>query len=114
MAWVFYSLKPDWPDHATKRMKLVHQVLLKKYGFDELYNQVFAKGSQSLGHLLWKWVDQRTIDGILVNGTASLIGRASTILRRSQSGLVYHYAFVMIIGLVALLSWLLFSIADLR
>ena len=108
MAWVFYSLKPDWPDHATKRMKLVHQVLLKKYGFDELYNQVFAKGSQSLGHLLWKWVDQRTIDGILVNGTASLIGRASTILRRSQSGLVYHYAFVMIIGLVALLSWLLF------
>ena len=108
LAWIFYSLRPDWPDHLIQRMKPVHQVLLKKYGFDELYDQVFAKGSQSLGHLLWKWVDQRAIDGILVNGTASLIGRASTLFRRSQSGLVYHYAFVMIIGLVAILSWLLF------
>jgi len=57
--------------------------------------------------LLWQVGDVRLIDGILVNGTARLIGRLAGILRQLQTGYVYHYAFTMIIGLVLLSAWLL-------
>ena len=81
---------------------------MRKYGFDEFYQRVFADGATGLGHLLWEWGDRRLIDGWMVNGTASVVARSAGLVRRVQSGLVYHYAFAMIIGLVGLMSWILF------
>ena len=58
-----------------------------------------------MGHVLWKLGDVAIIDGLLVNGTAGRIGRAAGVLRRVQSGYLYHYAFAMIIGLLLLLTF---------
>ena len=59
------------------------------------------------GNFLWRIGDERVIDGVFVNGTANSIGRMAGVLRRVQSGYLYHYAFAMIIGLTAVLGWLL-------
>ncbi|MCP4829969.1 MAG: NADH-quinone oxidoreductase subunit L [Proteobacteria bacterium] len=108
VAWLFYCARPEWPGWVAKRLRVVVWVLEHKFGFDELYQRVFADGSRALGETLWRWGDRRLIDGLMVNGTAAVVVRASVLFRRVQSGLVYHYAFAMIIGLVGLMSWLLF------
>ena len=107
-AWVCYSLKPELPVKAAERWSALYGLLMRKYGFDEFYQRVFADGATGLGHLLWEWGDRRLIDGWMVNGTASVVARSAGLVRRIQSGLVYHYAFAMIIGLVGLMSWILF------
>jgi len=107
-AWVCYLWRPDLPGKMAGRWNGIYQVLLKKYGFDEFYQWAFADGARGLGHVLSEWGDRRLIDGWLVNGAARTVARTANLVRHVQSGLVYHYAFVMIIGLVALMSWLLF------
>ena len=107
-AWVFYIARPQWPGQFAKRFKTLYWILDRKYGFDSLYQRVFADGSVAVGRAFWEWGDRRLIDGVLVNGTASMVGRLATRLRQIQSGLVYHYAFAMIIGLVLFISWFLF------
>ncbi|HJL56060.1 MAG TPA: NADH-quinone oxidoreductase subunit L [Arenicellales bacterium] len=107
-AWVFYIARPQWPGQFTKRFKTLYWILDRKYGFDSLYQRIFADGSVAVGRAFWEWGDRRLIDGVLVNGTASMVGRLATRLRQIQSGLVYHYAFAMIIGLVLFISWFLF------
>ncbi|MDE0978062.1 MAG: proton-conducting transporter membrane subunit, partial [Arenicellales bacterium] len=107
-AWVFYIARPQWPGQFAKRFKTLYWILDRKYGFDSLYQRVFADGSVAVGRAFWEWGDRRLIDGVLVNGTASMVGRLATRLRQIQSGLVYHYAFAMIIGLVLFISWLVF------
>ena len=107
-AWVFYIARPEWPGQFAKRFKTLYWILDRKYGLDSLYQRVFADGSVAVGRAFWEWGDRRLIDGVLVNGTASMVGRLATRLRQIQSGLVYHYAFAMIIGLVLFISWFLF------
>ncbi len=107
-AWVFYVVRPQWPGQFAKRFKAVYWILDCKYGFDSLYQRIFADGSVAVGRAFWEWGDRRLIDGVLVNGTAATVGRIAAWLRQIQSGLVYHYAFAMIIGLVLFISWVLF------
>lgn len=85
----------------------MYALLVHKYYFDEIYAFLFAGGARGLGMLLWKVGDTAIIDGGLVNGSAEAVGWFSRILRRSQSGYLYHYAFAMIIGLCLLLGWLI-------
>ncbi len=109
LAWVFYSLRPDWPEAVANRLGGIHRLLLNKYGFDDFYQRVFADGSRTLGNMFWMSIDRKVIDGWLVNGSAAIVDRSSSLFRRLQSGFVYHYAFAMIIGLVGLTSWLFFA-----
>ena len=76
-------------------------ILERKYGFDDFNDWFFAGGARRLGSGLWKWGDKTVIDGIMVNGTARLIGWTAGVARRVQTGYVYHYAFTMIIGVFA-------------
>lgn len=108
LAWVFYIKSPQLPAQFSQRFQSVQKVLENKYGFDEFNEKVFASGARSLGSFLSRVSDSRIIDGLAVNGTARSIGRLSGVVRRIQSGYVYHYAFAMIIGLVSLMSWMLF------
>ena len=108
-AWLFCIYKPDWSDVLVKRFKWFHQLLSKKYYFDELYQTMFAKGSVSLGSRFWQWGDRTVIDGMLVNGSARTIGRIAGVMRKLQTGYLYQYAFGMIAGLVVFLGWLFFS-----
>ena len=104
-AWVLYCLKPRWPSKIASTFSPVYRILQRKYGFDELYQCVFMRGSRYLGEHLWRAGDVKLIDGIMVNGTANLVGRLAEIIRHLQSGYIYHYAFAMIIGLVVAMSW---------
>ena len=105
LAWVFYVRAPSLPSKVSQRLWRVYRILQKKYGFDEFYQWLFASGGVRLGQWLWKRADIALIDGLAVNGTANMIGWFSRILKRVQTGYVYHYAFVMIIGVVVFLSW---------
>jgi NADH-quinone oxidoreductase subunit L len=104
-AWYLYVIRPDVPGRIRQLAAPVYDVLDNKYYFDRFYQWFFAKGSCETGTLLWKYVDDGLIDGLLVNGTARLVGWVAAMIRRLQSGYLYHYAFAMIIGLLILLTW---------
>jgi NADH-quinone oxidoreductase subunit L len=105
LAWIFYVRAPSLPGNVSRRLSLVYRILNRKYGFDEFYQWLFASGGTRLGEWLWQRADVALIDELAVNGTANMIGWFSRILKRVQTGYVYHYAFVMIIGVVVFLSW---------
>jgi NADH-quinone oxidoreductase subunit L len=92
---------------VSSALSVLHRVLINKYGFDELYQAVFAGGGRLLGSFLWRVGDVAVIDGFFVNGSARLVGWCSAIVRHLQTGYVYHYAFAMILGLLVLMSWYL-------
>ncbi|WP_419184913.1 NADH-quinone oxidoreductase subunit L [Thiobacillus denitrificans] len=105
LAAFFYLKRPDIPAAIAQRFKFLHQMLLNKYWFDELYSWVFAKGARVLGGSLWRRGDQGMIDGFFVSGTVHLVERLSRSLKAFQSGYIYHYAFAMLIGVFALVTW---------
>jgi NADH-quinone oxidoreductase subunit L len=109
VAWILYLRYPHAPGMIANRFRFLHQILIRKYGIDELYLRVFADGGQGLGRAFWKFGDRLIIDDTLVNGTAKWVGRLSGVIRSLQTGYVYHYAFAMIIGLVVLMSWFLWT-----
>jgi len=106
-AWFLYVREPRLAAQLRQRLAALHRVLVHKYFIDELYERVIAAGTRALGRTFWRVGDETVIDGFLVNGSARTIDRFSGIVRRVQSGYLYHYAFAMIIGLAALLGWLL-------
>jgi NADH-quinone oxidoreductase subunit L len=105
LSWYFYIKRPDIPAAIQQRFKLINQVLESKYGFDSFNERVFAGGSRFIGGKLWLIGDVQLIDGAMVNGTANLIGKIAAKVRYLQSGLIYHYAFVMIIGVFLFLTF---------
>jgi NADH:ubiquinone oxidoreductase subunit 5 (subunit L)/multisubunit Na+/H+ antiporter MnhA subunit len=104
-AWYLYIKRPELPAQIAARVSPLYKLLANKFYVDEIYQAVFAGGSRSLGTALWRVGDVALIDGGLVNGSARVVGWLSGVLRHMQSGLLYHYAFAMIIGLSALLAW---------
>ena len=100
----FYLKRPDIPAAIQQRFSFVHSMLVNKYWFDELYSWLFAGGARLLGGGLWRGGDQVIIDGA-INGTARLVERAARLMRAFQSGYIYHYAFAMLIGVFALVTW---------
>ncbi len=104
ITWIIYIKRPDLPGRLVARTRLINDILLRKYGFDELYQFLFAKGARGVGGLFWRLGDQGLIDGLIVNGTAKAVGRFAGIARKIQSGFLYDYAFAMIIGLLMLMS----------
>jgi NADH-quinone oxidoreductase subunit L len=105
LSWFFYMKRPDIPAAIKVRCTGIYNVLENKYGFDSFNERVFAGGSRLLGGKLWQTGDVKVINGFFVNGTAYLIGRISGVIRYLQSGLIYHYAFAMIIGAFLLLTF---------
>ena len=105
VAWFFYMKRPDIPAAIQKRFALINTILENKYGFDSFNDRFFAAGSRFIGNKLWQIGDVKIIDGALVNGTANLIGKLSGIVRKLQTGLIYHYAFAMIIGVFLMLTF---------
>lgn len=105
LAWFFYTQRPDIPASIQSKLAWLNNILENKYGFDAFNDKVFAAGSRLLGHKLWQIGDVTIIDGALVNGTANLIGKAATVVRKLQTGLIYHYAFAMIIGVFLMLTF---------
>jgi NADH-quinone oxidoreductase subunit L len=107
LAWLLYIRDPRLADKARSRFQLVYNVLVRKYGFDDFYQAVFAGGARRLGSIFWRYGDVKAIDGTAVNGTARLIGWIASVVRQVQSGYIYHYAFAMILGLFLLITFFL-------
>lgn len=105
-AALFYLKYPDIPEWIKGKCSVIYTVLDRKYGFDDFNAAFFAGGARGLGQMLWNIGDMKLIDGLMVNGTAKSIGWISGRIRSVQTGYLYHYAFVMIIGLVAMVSWI--------
>ncbi|WP_297527859.1 NADH-quinone oxidoreductase subunit L [Thiohalobacter sp.] len=108
VAWYVYMKNPALADRAARAAGPIYRMLVNKYYVDELYQRLFAGGARGLGHALWNLGDRLFIDGFIVNGSARMVGWAAGIIRRVQTGYLYHYAFTMILGLLALLSWAVF------
>ena len=104
VAWVCYLWRPNIPRRIAERMSLIYRMLVNKYGFDTFNDWFFAGGATRTGRLLWQVGDVGAIDGIMVNGSAKMVVWWSGVIRRIQSGYLYHYAFAMILGLLALLA----------
>ncbi len=103
-AWFLYLYRPDLPARVRERAGVLYDVLDRKYGFDEFNDWFFAGGARGAGRALWRLGDETLIDGLMVNGTARLVGWVSGIVRHVQSGYLFHYAFAMIIGLLVLIG----------
>ena len=107
-AWYLYILKPELHARLRKKAGVLVTVLEEKYGFDRFYDWFFAGGVRRFGNGLWRFGDVTVIDGLMVNGSASLIGWFAGLVRLVQSGFIYHYAFFMIIGVSVLLTYFIF------
>ncbi len=105
VAWYIYTRRPILATEIATRFDWAYWILDRKYGFDDLYQWLFARGSQLLGKGLWQAGDRVLIDGIAVNGSAQSVGWLASVMRFLQTGYLYHYAFAMIIGLLGLLTW---------
>jgi NADH-quinone oxidoreductase subunit L len=102
-----YLRKTDLPDRVARFFGPAYALVERKYGFDELYAILFAGGARALGKGFWRAGDQALIDGLLVNGSARLTGWFSGIVSLAQSGMIYRYASVMLMGVVILAFWFL-------
>ena len=109
LAWFFYMKRPDIPAKIQTKFALINRVLENKYYFDSFNEKVFAAGSRFIGNKLWLIGDVKIIDGAIVNGTANLVVKLSGVVRKLQTGLIYHYAFAMIIGVFFMLSFYSFK-----
>ena len=108
VATVIYLFKPSIADSVKRALHPIWRMLDKKYWVDEVYFAIFAKGGVKLGRAFWRGGDAALIDGVLIDGSANVVERIASGGRRLQSGLLYHYAFAMILGLILLLGgyWL--------
>jgi NADH-quinone oxidoreductase subunit L len=103
LATYIYLFNIRIAERAQKIFALPIRILENKYGFDDLWIKGFAGGSIALGGKAWKYIDTGLIDGVMVNGTANLVGRIARAIRGTQTGRLTTYAFAMIVGLIAML-----------
>jgi NADH-quinone oxidoreductase subunit L len=109
LAFLFYIRNTSLPAKLANMHLPIYQFLLNKWYFDELYDFLFVRPAFWLGRLFWKGGDGAVIDGLGPNGIASRVGDVSGRLVKLQTGYVYHYAFAMLIGIAALVSWMSFG-----
>ncbi|MDR2189113.1 MAG: NADH-quinone oxidoreductase subunit L [Azonexus sp.] len=104
LSWFFYLKRPDIPAAIARRFSAIYTLLDNKYYFDKFNEVVFAGGARLVGKGLWRGGDVGVIDGLIVNGSARVVGWIASIARLFQTGYVYHYAFTMIIGVFVLMT----------
>ena len=105
VAWAAYIWRPEFPAAMARRFRALYLFLLNKWYFDELYDALLVRPAMALGRGLWKQGDGSLIDGLGPDGLAATTVRLAVRASRLQTGYVYHYAFVMLIGVVAFVSW---------
>ena len=110
IAYYYYVLHPELPPEMAKRKGLIYTFVYNKWYFDELYDVLFVRPAFWVGRLFWRGGDERVIDGIGPDGVAARVIDATREAVRLQSGYVYHYAFAMLVGVVVLATWFMFTV----
>lgn len=109
VAWLFYIRKPYLPVELARQHDVLYRFLLNKWYFDEIYEVVFVRTAKWLGRLLWKGGDGWLIDGFGPDGVSARVLDITRNAVRLQTGYLYHYAFAMLIGAAALITWFMFA-----
>jgi len=109
LSWFFYIRSPETPRRLAEDQPILYRFLLNKWYFDEIYDFLFIRGANWLGRVLWKGGDGRIIDGLGPDGISALVVQITKRTVRLQSGFLYHYAFAMLIGVAALVSFFMFT-----
>jgi NADH-quinone oxidoreductase subunit L len=109
VAYLFYIRRPDLPVALARDQKPLYEFLLNKWYFDELYDFLFVRPAMRLGRLLWKGGDGFIIDGFGPDGVSAWVLDVTRNVVRLQTGYLYHYAFAMMIGVAALITWFMFA-----
>ena len=107
VAYWFYIRDPSIPPALARRNEPLYQFLLNKWYFDELYEFIFVRPAKWIGRFLWKKGDGWLIDGFGPDGISARVIDVTRGVVRLQTGYLYHYAFVMLIGVAALITWFL-------
>jgi len=110
VAWYCYMVNPAVPAAIRRSLSSVYKVLENKYYADWFNEQVLSRLALALGRGLWQGGDRGLIDGVIVNGSARVVGWLAAISRHLQSGFIYHYAFAMIIGIMAFLTFFVLTV----
>jgi len=105
VSFYMYMINPRVPAAIERLFKPVHTLWVNKYYLDAFNEQVLARGTRWLATGLWKGGDQGLIDGFIVNGSWHLVGRMARFARRLQTGYLYHYALLMILGMFGLITY---------
>jgi NADH-quinone oxidoreductase subunit L len=105
MAWYMYLINPAVPAAIGRALRPLVVLLENKYYMDWINENILARGARALGSGLWKVGDRTLIDGLLVNGSWKLVGMVSNWTRKLQTGYLYHYALVMILGIFLLMTY---------
>ena len=106
LAWVMYIVQPELPARIAAKFPFVYRFLLNKWYFDELYDAIFVRPAVRLGQHLWKFWDEKIVDGLGPNGAALITQLSAGRISRLQTGYVYHYAFAMLLGFLLVISWI--------
>ena len=109
VAWYFYITNPLVPFGLSKRFRGLYQFLLNAWYFDALYDFLFVRPAQRIGRFLWKTGDGTIIDGIGPDGVAARVIDITNRVVKLQSGYIYHYAFVMLVGVALLITYFIFA-----
>ena len=107
IAYYLFVINKNLPEQIANVNKPLHQFLVNKWYFDEIYNIIFVNPSKKIGLFLWKFFDIKIIDGFGPDGISSFIKKCSLKANKFQSGFIYQYAFVMLLGFSALLTFLI-------
>ncbi|MCM2292177.1 NADH-quinone oxidoreductase subunit L [Allorhizobium sp. BGMRC 0089] len=107
LAWYMYIKSPKTPEKLAKSQWALYQFLLNKWYFDELYDLLFVRSAKAIGRFLWKKGDIATIDAYGPNGVAASVAGLTQRVVRLQTGYLYHYAFAMLLGIAALVTWMM-------
>lgn len=108
VAWLTVIVMPQFNASLQKRLPWLHRILIAQYGFDAFNDWVFVRGVRSMCHFFFHVADLKVIDSGLVDGSGRGVSRLSSLLRKLQSGYLYNYVFIMMIGVLAFLVWLVF------
>jgi NADH-quinone oxidoreductase subunit L len=110
ISWMFYIRRPYLPVELANQHQMLYRFLLNKWYFDELYDFLFVRPAMWLGRTLWKKGDGAIIDGLGPDGVSARVLDVTRNVVRLQSGYLYHYAFAMLIGVAALITWFMFGL----
>ena len=109
IAWEFYIRRPELPAELARQQEPLYKFLLNKWYFDELYDFLLVRPTLWLGRVLWKYGDGWVIDGLGPDGISARVLDVTRGVVRLQTGYLYHYAFAMLIGVAALITWFMFG-----
>ncbi|MGD9803513.1 MAG: NADH-quinone oxidoreductase subunit L [Hyphomicrobiaceae bacterium] len=113
LAYIYYVVAPGLPAATARAFRPLYLFFLNKWYFDELYDWLFVRSAQAIGRALWKRGDGGVIDGT-IDGTAATVVRVTDRVVKLQTGYVYHYAFAMLIGLAAIITWFMLGFGGTR